>query len=192
VTFYVGACLCVCHHVLSRLQYGISTECTHFYCATCITDYLSTLLEQGTVPAFCPGCLDNAPPDQAPEAGRIEGKALTFLQQHGVITQEFQFQFERLQHRDATDLFFKCPNPECSLLLVDVDPRFDFEGNEIKMRVEKCPCGKHVCVSCHQLVPAAQARSHACPKAPASSQLDVMKSVQLMRKIGKKCPRCVL
>ena len=47
---------------------------------------------------------------------------MTFLQRHGVIEKEFQFQFMRKQNENET-LFFECP-AKCGNFLIDVDPTY--------------------------------------------------------------------
>lgn len=169
-------------------QYGISTECTHFYCGACIREYLDTCLQEGRAPAFCPGCQDNVAPGAVPEGGRIEGKALSFLEEHGVIDRKLMFRFLRSQHKAET-AFFECP-AKCGSLLVDVQPSLALVGTELRVRVERCPCGRGVCVSCHQLVPDDQMTNHKCPEGKAPDVASQMATIALMRKIGKKCPNC--
>lgn len=176
----------LCQMCLADLAaFGISTECTHFYCADCIAAHLTMLLREGTAPAFCPGCVEAAPPDQTPAAGRIEGKALSFLERHGVITKELQFRFMRLQQEQET-LFFKCPNASCDRLLVDSDPTFVLRGSELAVKVERCACGVGVCVQCHLLVPDAAMGSHECPEGARPDLSGELATLALMRQIGKK------
>lgn len=89
-------------------KYGISTECQHFYCEECIRDHLEEALRTGTTPCYCPCCQEDAPSSGPPAAGRIEGKALSFLEKKGVIDKEFLFRFMKLQ-KESESLFFKCP-----------------------------------------------------------------------------------
>lgn len=164
-------------------------ECTHFYCASCIRDFLNTMLEEGVSPVVCPGCHDNAPAGQAPEGGRVEGKALTFLERHGVIDKALQFRLMRLQTREEEELFFQCPAPGCSELLVQTKPQLTLHGSKVVVRIDRCPCGAAVCVGCHQVVADGETTQHECPVASADTSGDAA-SLLLMQSIGKKCPRC--
>ena len=171
------------------MQYGISTECTHFYCGPCIREYLETCLQEGRAPAFCPGCQDNVEPGAVPEGGRIEGKALSFLEEHGVVDRLLMFRFLKLQHEAAEAAFFECP-AKCGNLLLDVEPSLVLVKDTLRVQVERCPCGRGVCVSCHQLVPDDKMVSHTCPKGKAPDMASQMATLALMRSIGKKCPKC--
>ena len=92
-------------------QYGLSTECTHWFCSECLRMSLETILEEGKFPAFCPSCYSEAlEQNQKPAAGRIEDSTLTFLERSGVISKELQFRFMNQQARSTEGpLFFRCP-----------------------------------------------------------------------------------
>lgn len=169
-------------------QYGVSTECAHFYCGDCIGEYLKDALARGVAPCFCPGCKETAPEGETPDAGRIESKALTFLEQHDVVDKEFQFRFMRLQNAKE-ELFFRCP-AACGNLLVDVDPRFVVNKGDVAVKVERCPCGVGVCVQCHQQVADDNMDSHTCPAMAKSRRVNDKAARELMGKLGKKCPNC--
>ena len=151
-------------------KYGISTDCTHFFCEQCIQGHLRNVLNTGKFPGYCPICQSEAPEGQVPLFGRITGKAMTFLQvqyfayyicthllvtyivrfpslpfqRHEVINKEFQFRFMRKQDEEQ-QLFFKCP-AKCGNFLVDIDPTYVMDGARVKAQVERCPCGAAVCV----------------------------------------------
>jgi len=76
-------------------KFGMSTECKHFYCESCIKQSFEAMLKNGQFPAYCPQCRAESVKGTTaePTQGRIEGRALSFLQQRGVITKEFQFRF---------------------------------------------------------------------------------------------------
>ena len=97
-------------------KYGISTSCTHFFCVECIQGHLKQVQQSGEFPGFCPMCQASAPKDEDPVYGRIDGKAMTFLERHDVIDKEFQFRFMRKQNEDE-QLFFECP-AKCGNYLV--------------------------------------------------------------------------
>lgn len=155
--------ICYCE----KPQFGISTECAHFFCGTCVTQHLLHSLNQGKFPVYCPVCQQNAPKGEEPHYGRIGGKAMTFLERHGLVDKEFQFRFMALQDSDSKKPCFKCP-AKCGRFLIDEQPRYNLrrpakEGKvdgggaggaaqTLKPKIEQCPCGAHVCVKCHQSV----------------------------------------
>lgn len=174
--------------------YGISTECTHFFCETCVKMHLHTVLNSGKFPGYCPICLANTPKGQTPQYGRISGKAMTFLEKHGVINKEFQFHFMQKQNEDDT-LFFKCPAKNCDLFLIDIDPMFVLKSGKVTTRIERCPCGVGVCVECHQLVPEHMFETHVCKKLERFNKDKADKAAekateQYLKKVGKNCPNC--
>jgi|MDSY01.1.fsa_nt_gb hypothetical protein len=70
-------------------EYGLSTECNHFYCKSCIKGSLDMIVNAGQFPAFCPQCRADAPGGK-PVTGRIQRPALTFLEHRGIIDKEYQ------------------------------------------------------------------------------------------------------
>ena len=113
---------------------------------------------------------------------------MTFLQKRNVISKEFQFRFMRRQNKDEK-LFFACP-AKCGNYLIDVDPTYVLREHAPAVKTERCPCGKGVCVQCHQLVPEHEFYTHRCPEASADHTMDDAASLALMKKIGKQCPNC--
>ena len=107
---------------------------------------------------------------------------------HDVITKEFQFSFMREQNKDDK-LFFECP-AKCGNYLVDVDPTFVLRNERAAVKTERCPCGRGVCVQCHQLVPEPEFYKHRCPETKAEHKYDEAASLQLMKTLGKPCPNC--
>ena len=170
------------------VKYGVSTSCTHCFCEECIQSHLKTIQMTGLFPGFCPLCESSAPEGEEPRFGRIDGRAMTFLQRKNVIDKEFQFLFMRKQNERSTDSFFACP-AACGNYLVDVDPTYVLRDGETCVRTERCPCGTGVCVQCHQLIEEANFLTHVCPTAK-ESRLEDEKSMKLMQKLGKKCPNC--
>eukprot|EP00948_MAST-09A_sp_MAST-9A-sp1_P000748 g748.t1 len=170
-------------------KYGISDECTHFFCEECIQRTLSTALKMGHFPCYCPICKTLAPKGKMPSHGYIGGKALSFLQKRSVITKELQFRFMREQTKNE-ELFFQCPG-KCGNFLLDVDPTL-VRGNDgkIKVKIERCVCGVGVCVQCHALVPDKEMTTHKCPQAKKSKLQEDLETQSLMAKMGKKCPKC--
>lgn len=143
----------------SDSKYGVSTECLHFYCEECIVRSLDEIMNQGQFPAYCPQCRVDAidAGHSEPAKGRISAEALTFLEQHNVVSLEFQFRFMRQQDKSIKQ-FFACPSG-CGRYLVDQDPQYQVvprgsteqDGFERVMRLGKCACGARVCVVCHNL-----------------------------------------
>ena len=170
-------------------KYGISTECTHFFCEVCIKGHLQNVMNTGKFPGYCPVCQVSAPKGEEPRYGKISGKALSYLEKHGVIDKEFQFMFMRKQE-ELEELFFECP-AKCGNYLVDVDPTYVLRKDKVVVRVERCPCGQGVCVQCHQPVEDKDLETHTCPDgSQAKSQQDDIATIALMKKLGKKCPHC--
>jgi hypothetical protein len=169
-------------------KYGISTSCTHFFCVECIQGHLKQILMSGDFPGFCPMCQASAPNGEEPVYGRIDGKAMTFLQRHGVIEKQFQFSFMKKQN-EKEELFFECP-AKCGNYLVDIDPTYVMRNHAPAVKTERCPCGKGVCVQCHQLVPEDQFFTHRCPEAKIDHSMDDAATLSMMKRLGKKCPNC--
>ena len=103
----------------------------------------------------------------------------------------------REQNKDDK-LFFECP-AKCGNYLVDVDPTFVLRKEinahncsleRAAVKTERCPCGRGVCVQCHQLVPEPEFYKHRCPETKAESKYDEAASLQLMKTLGKPCPNC--
>ena len=97
-------------------KYGLSTSCSHFFCSGCCAQSLEAVLNAGQFPPMCPSCRaekgnDGSSLDKM--GGLIETSALTFLQERGVITAEFQFRFVagvKRNAREDIDNYFPCPN----------------------------------------------------------------------------------
>jgi len=186
-------------------KYGISTECSHFFCPDCIRGSLGAMLDQGVFPASCPVCRAEASTagEKTPAAGHIEQGALVFLERCAVISQDFAFRFLR-QQREATtqDLphFFACPSG-CGRHLRDQAPEFmivargetEATGFDRIMKLGECPCGARVCVVCHQLAegpdPETGAYSHTCPDLDQAEERDE-ETQKVMEQTGKPCPNC--
>ena len=52
----------------------LSTECTHFYCPTCIKGALEEIMASGAFPAYCPICRTESQKQglKVPPHGRIQ------------------------------------------------------------------------------------------------------------------------
>ena len=165
-------------------------DCKHLYCASCIRDFLNTMLEEGVSPV-CPSCHDNAHTEQPPEGGRVDEKALALLERSGVIDNALRVRITWLQQREEGALLFPCPAPGCSHLLVQTKPELTLHASKVVVRTDRCPCGAAVCMGCHQVVASDDSRTHGCPAATADASSDVA-SLLLMQNIAKKCPRCCM
>ena len=66
-------------------KYGISTECTHFFCEECIKYQLKTVMNSGKFPGYCPVCKASAPKGEDPRYGKIDGDAMSFLEKQGIL-----------------------------------------------------------------------------------------------------------
>jgi len=177
-------CICFCDS-----KFGMSTDCKHFYCEECIKHSLNAMLNTGQFPAYCPQCrAESVKGTKAePSHGRIEGRALSFLEQRGVITKEFQFRFIK-QMREEVKEYFQCP-AMCNNFLIHQDPVMVFKGKEVTYKPGQCICGALVCCRCHHLIEAK--KEHYCPEAltKADSLVDPA-SLKLMENLGKPCPMC--
>jgi len=177
-----GICFC-------DSKWGMSTDCQHFYCEECIKHSLEAMLNTGQFPAYCPQCRAESVKGTTAEPvhGRIEGRALSFLQQRGVITKEFQFRFIKQMREDVKE-YFECP-AMCGNFLIHQDPEMVFKGSEVTYKPGKCICGAHVCCRCHHLIEGK--KQHYCPEAltKADSLIDPA-SLKLMENLGKPCPMC--
>lgn len=182
-----------CGICYDKAQYGISSECMHFFCGECIRASLEAILEQGQFPAYCPFCRAEA---KGPEVkvGRIEGPALSFLEQRGVISKKLLWRFMKQQLK-GVEQFFPCP-AKCGRFLKHKDPTYqrhkrfgDFEMfySEPYLVPGKCICGAFFCVRCQELIDAKGARSHRCKDLATEAD---EKTKKLMAKLGKRCPNC--
>jgi hypothetical protein len=122
------------------IKFGLSTSCSHCFCEDCIRGHLKNIQMTGSFPGYCPLCESSAPDGEVPRYGRIDGKAMTFLQRRKVIEKEFQFLFMRKQNEESTDSFFACP-AGCGNYLIDVDPTYVLRDGETRVKTERCPCG---------------------------------------------------
>jgi len=178
-----------CGICFSASKWGMSTECKHFYCEGCIKHSLEAILNSGQFPAYCPQCRAESVEGTTAEPvhGRIEGGALSFLEQRGVITKEFQFRFIK-QMRENVKEYFQCP-AMCNNFLIHQDPVMIFKGAKATYKPGKCICGALVCCRCHHLIEGKE--EHYCPEAltKAESILDPA-SMTLLQNLGKPCPVC--
>ena len=163
------------------------------------------MLDSGQMPPYCPACRTEAMSEghSEPMHGRIEGKALSFLEQEGVLTKDFQFRMLRQMEENEGERFFACP-AKCGRYLIDQDPQYAMvprgatsdAGFDRKMRLGKCECGAHVCCNCHQqaekTVSASgeEEYSHTCPTALNRDAPTDEATLELLKSIGKKCPNC--
>jgi len=130
-------------------QYGLSTECDHFFCVECIEAHIQSVLDRGKFPAYCPACEVSFGVGKVPPVGAIKPKALNFLAQRGVITREQQLRF-MLQQDSQNRRFFRCPG-NCGRLLQEVkNICWQQRGNLLYAAPGQCECGTLVCVVCHK------------------------------------------
>mmetsp|Transcript_2507 Transcript_2507/g.3614 ORF Transcript_2507/g.3614 Transcript_2507/m.3614 type:complete len:1241 (+) Transcript_2507:138-3860(+) len=184
---------CICY---GDSKYGMSTECSHFYCNDCIQRSLDSILDRGQFPAYCPMCRAESVGKRVPDKGLITGKALTFLARREVITKEKQFRLMNLQSDPSKDKYFACPH-KCGeyLKCVDIKAQLGERLVETKnglMRMEGklkpglCQCGGLVCLRCFAKLDMKTATKHVCKEA---KQMD-FKTKRLLERICKKCPCC--
>ena len=167
-------------------QYGVSTECTHFYCKECLQHLLKAMLEQGQFPAYCPMCRADVKGGGEPEAGRIEGPALSFLAQRRVITREFQLRFVKAAQR-TSQAYFQCP-AKCGNLLKAADAAYFLaKDGKAVLQTGRCVCGAQCCLRCHELVKSAS--KHKCKAKVSRVKVDAA-TQKLMSRLGKACPMC--
>jgi len=167
----------------------MSTECKHFYCTDCIKHSLEAMINTGQFPAYCPQCRAESVKGTTAEPihGRIEGRALSFLQQRGVITKEFQFRFIK-QMRENVEEYFQCP-AMCNNFLIHQEPQMIIKATEVSYKPGQCVCGALVCCRCHQLLDGK--KEHFCPiSLTKQDSLIDPASLKLMENLGKPCPMC--
>jgi hypothetical protein len=148
-------------------------------------------MDQGVFPCFCPICATSVPTNsnqRQPNYGKIDGEALTFLAKKNIITKEFQFRFMHQQNK-GEETFFECP-AKCGHYLVDQDPRYVKRNNSAAIRTERCPCGRGVCVKCHQLVPEKEFRNHRCPTKTNNNEEVKLSDKEIKDLNMKNCPNC--
>ena len=178
-------------------EYGLTTECDHFYCGDCIRLAFQAMLDQGQFPAYCPQCrVESGREGKAPTKGKIEGKALTFLRRRGVISKELQFRFMKQQLK-GEEKFFACPAKCGNYLMHERAERRSIivEGKsgpvqkEI-LRLGQCHCGALVCTACLMEIDAQDAETHDCMRGAKKGEEIDAKTLAMMKKVGKKCPNC--
>jgi hypothetical protein len=154
-------------------QFGLSTECTHFYCGECITGSLEAIMDKGEFPAYCPMCKATAVTSDTKtqggkkeitiQAGVIDKHALSFLAHRKIITTEFYYRFVLLQRRgENKNTFFACPR-QCGNFIVEETAQYqdvlDLNKKDASVvrwkggfkRVKKfgkCSCGCRICLPC--------------------------------------------
>jgi len=186
-----------CPICFEEAQYGISTECTHFYCGHCIKSYLESCLETGDFPAFCPACRQSGKSDEQehPHFGRITEQGLTFLFRRGVVSNELRHRFMKQQLRGVKE-FFKCPAKGCERFLRYRPPvlvRKIYEtgkGNATKMvnTPGVCPCGAAVCLQCRLQLK--DSESHLCSNAKDGEKVNMSEIYKAANGLGVICPAC--
>jgi len=187
-----------CMICFGEAECRLSTSCSHYFCETCIKMALEAILEQGQFPAICPACrAEGGAKTRHYPKGLIEDQVLTFLQNKGVISKEFQFRFMKQQNKDKKEgRFFACP-AKCGHYLIHQDPLTEskiVEGSSGPRLIERskpgmCPCGAIVCLRCHERLDPEIAEFHACGRYHKNARVDEATLRELERS-GKKCPNC--
>lgn len=181
--------------------YGISLDCKHLFCKDCLRMSMEAIMEMGQFPASCPMCRAEGKPEQ----GRISGPALSFLQQRGVITKEFQLRLLKQQNKalkvEEPD-FFECPG-KCGEFLLASHPAYaeqkigefytDEASGNVCVKLGGCPtCKANVCVKCQCGVQSrgGEVPAHRCGDLIAGAAEADADTLAVMATIGKKCPVC--
>eukprot|EP01043_Picozoa_sp_COSAG02_P029210 COSAG02_NODE_1808_length_10843_cov_4.345867_2_plen_2020_part_00 len=180
-----------CMICYDEASYGLSTECGHFYCESCIRRSLDAMMDTAQFPAFCPQCrVDANDAGEELTVGRILPDALSFLEQRKVITKDFLFRFQKQNGGGADEeKYFACP-AKCGRFLIEeaVEFRTDKAHGIPVMRLGACPCGACICLQC-KLEEHTSATTHQCPSVKGGAEIDAA-SLALVTKAGKKCPKC--
>jgi len=185
-----------CMVCYDRGEWGVSTECSHFFCSECIKGSLEAILDSAQFPAYCPMCRAEAG-GKPPNAGRIEDEALTFLERRGVISRDFQFRFMKQQKKGQTE-YFRCP-AMCGNFLqhMDAEEKYVIEQGATgpirklkKKNVGQCPCGILVCLFCHAKIDPTKAGEHDCEAGAKNAKPMDEDTKKMLQKNGKKCPNC--
>ena len=169
-------------------EYGLSSSCHHVYCCDCLQQCLTTAMDEGHFPAYCPMCKASAG-DKQPPCGKIDGAALSFLAQRDIITPDFQFRFMR-QQKEIERLFFRCPSKCGRILLEPAEIVWKGDKNNPYTSPGECACGALVCVTCHQQLQPNQIRNHACPANRQGKDMTREELEQLHNRAIRKCPKC--
>lgn len=184
-------------------SYGVSTECQHVFCDECIRGSLEAILDVGQFPAFCPMCRAEQGPGL--EVGRINGAALSFLQQRGIITKAFQYRFLKQQAKaleGADQPWVECLG-KCGHYLI-MDDSYAEQGlgryypdpitEKICVTCGQCPiCDTIVCPKCEMEVKPEEngAVLHQCADFEGAQNVEPDEETKkLMATIGKRCPVC--
>jgi len=171
----------------------------HLYCEECLTFSLKAMLNQGQFPAFCTSCRADGM-GVAPKTGRITRPVLTFLQERGLFTKEFQYRFVSGMLRVGSDNegpvdereIMECPSG-CGTSLYTEKPRYRFVGERCIVQLMKCPCGERFCIECKELCKSDEA--HKCEAVSKNNKKakqlkDGKDSIALASSLGKACPVC--
>ena len=149
----------LCRVCFCDSEFGLSTECSHYYCRECIVGSLEAVVDTAQFPAQCPQCrVEQESVAEKERTGWIEGSALGFLAQREVITADFQFRFMKEQNRIAANSddkkYFTCP-AKCGRFLLEAKPSYknmSYEGQSMRlMQMALCPCGTCLCPRCHKV-----------------------------------------
>ena len=147
------------------------------------------------------------------EKGRIEGEALSFLQQRGVISRDFMFRFIKQQEKSTgSEKWFPCPAKCGRYLLAGGNETFESELKEEAETIVLCPgkdgyyikvvestksmrgaceCGVIVCVRCQQILEPGKVKEHKCHANEKKTGEAMDKAtLALLQSTGKRCPNC--
>jgi hypothetical protein len=129
---------------------------------------------------------------------------LTFLEQRGIITKEFQYRFVTAmirQARQEADDYFPCPTDCGNFVIVDHNVAvFNIlmqgsaeEGFGAELQLGECPCGALLCMKCRNEEKGAKhvcrgVQSHREAGKPTEEQM--AETILMLGQVGKKCPVC--
>lgn len=144
-----------CHLFSPPNTSGLSSECNHLFCDSCIVSALEAVLKAGHFPAFCPSCKAEAAQRAQPcSIGTISPQVLTFLHNRGIIDQALRWRLlmeSRRVVQEKMDNFFPCPSSCGNFIIVDNSKIYtkavkSIGGKlEVQASVGICDCGTKVC-----------------------------------------------
>jgi len=165
-------------------EYGVSTECKHFFCGDCIKTSLQTMCDTKQFPAICPMCRASENSD----GGVIPDQALLFLCEVGVIDKKFMQRLIALQRNEAFkhgEIFFKCPAKNCDEWVLDKHEE-KVQSGFILQESRSCPkCRTVICLQCHEVAE----KNHVCKTNDGKVVMD-NKTLAYLKKEAKQCPKC--
>ena len=114
----------VCSVCYDEGMVGVSSSCgKHYFCAKCAKGSLEAARELGQLPVYCPMCRADWPAgttEKNTKVGRMDGIAMAFLVQEGVLAEDAAQRLLRLHNKSIgtnEPVCLTCSNKSCSRYL---------------------------------------------------------------------------